>query len=62
MTWQKTATWVVIATSRVLLVSWWVTGSFTVASGISGVDLVLRAVLYYGHEKLWASHLEQSSG
>ena len=37
------------------LLSWIITGSVRFASGIAGTELVTKIVLYYLHERAWAS-------
>ncbi|MFD0860732.1 DUF2061 domain-containing protein [Sungkyunkwania multivorans] len=50
----KTISWRIIGTLDTMLISWLLTGDFTIASGIAGVEVVSKMVLYYFHERAWA--------
>ena len=49
----KTLTWRVLATSDTFIISWFVTGTWTLAGAIAGIEVVTKMFLYYGHERLW---------
>tara|TARA_B100001287_G_scaffold176431_1_gene148719 strand:- start:361 stop:600 length:240 start_codon:yes stop_codon:yes gene_type:complete len=49
----KTLTWRVLATTDTFIISWFVTGTWTLAGAIAGIEVVTKMFLYYGHERLW---------
>ena len=49
----KTLTWRVLAKSDTFIISWFVTGTWTLAGAIAGIEVVTKMFLYYGHERLW---------
>ena len=49
----KTLTWRVLATSDTFIISWFVTGTWTLAGAIAGIEVVTKMFLYYGHERVW---------
>tara|TARA_B100001079_G_C15970847_1_gene323347 strand:- start:85 stop:324 length:240 start_codon:yes stop_codon:yes gene_type:complete len=49
----KTFTWRILATTDTFIISWFVTGTWTLAGAIAGIEVVTKMFLYYGHERLW---------
>ena len=49
----KALTWRVIATLTTAAIAYFVIGDLTVAVAIGGIELVLKAVMYYLHERAW---------
>ena len=49
----KTLTWRVLATTDTFIISWFITGTWTLAGAIAGIEVVTKMFLYYGHERLW---------
>ena len=49
----KTMTWRVLGTASTFFVSYLVTGSWSVSSGIAIIQMVVNTVLYLAHEKAW---------
>ena len=49
----KAVTWRVLATATTFAVSLIVTGSMAVAGSISAIEVVVKIVLYYAHERVW---------
>ena len=49
----KTLTWRILATTDTFIISWFVTGTWTLAGAIAGIEVVTKMFLYYGHERLW---------
>ena len=49
----KGITWRIIGTLDTLLLSWFFTGSFSIAAAIGGTEVVTKILLYYGHERVW---------
>lgn len=50
----KAVSWRVIGTVDTMLISWWITGEWTLAMGIAGVEVVSKMILYFIHERIWA--------
>ena len=51
----KTITWRVIATTATILIARLLTGSWTIGFGIASIEVVTKMILYYFHERGWAS-------
>ncbi len=51
----KTFSWRIIATTDTFLIAWFLTGDFKIGLGIAGIEVVTKMVLYYLHERGWAS-------
>ena len=51
----KTLTWRVLATTDTIIIARIITGSWTVGFGIASIEVVTKMVLYYLHERGWAS-------
>ena len=49
----KTITWRIVGTIDTIILSWLITGSFTLGLSIGGVEVVTKMVLYYLHERAW---------
>ncbi|UNY97210.1 DUF2061 domain-containing protein [Zhouia spongiae] len=49
----KTISWRVIGTIDTMIISYILTGSFTVALGIGSIEVVSKMILYYFHERAW---------
>lgn len=49
----KAISWRVTGTIDTFVVSYIVTGKFTLAISISGVEVLTKMFLYYWHERLW---------
>lgn len=50
----KTITWRIVATTDTFLISFFITGQWTWASAIAGVEVVTKMGLYYLHERGWS--------
>ena len=50
----KTLSWRVFATILLFIVSYFVTGQVEVASTIVGIEVVIKTVSYYVHERVWS--------
>lgn len=50
----KTVSWRVTATIDTFIISYFVTGSFTWAGSIAGLEVLTKMGLYYLHERAWA--------
>ena len=51
---MKTITWRVLATLATIILVYIFTGKLKTAAGVGVVDVILKTILYYGHERLWA--------
>ena len=49
----KTITWRIIASTDTLLISWLLTGSWKIGTGIASIEVLTKMILYYFHERLW---------
>jgi uncharacterized membrane protein len=49
----KAASWRLTGTLDTIAVSWIVTGRFTIAISIGGVEVFTKMLLYYLHERAW---------
>jgi uncharacterized membrane protein len=49
----KTVTWRVTGSGATFLISWLISGSWTVAGSIAMVQIMANTVLYYLHERAW---------
>ena len=50
----KTISWRIVASTDTLLISWIITGDFSVASAIMSIEVVTKIFLYYFHERIWS--------
>lgn len=49
----KTISWRIIASIITFLIAWLITGNVNVAIGIGAIEVILKMVAYYGHERFW---------
>ena len=49
----KTITWRIVGTLDTVLLGFIVTGQFTLAFQIGGLELFTKTILYYLHERVW---------
>ena len=49
----KTVSWRVIGTLDTILISWLITGAWTFALSIGGIELITKMILYFFHERVW---------
>ena len=49
----KAVSWRVIATTITVCIAYLFTGEVTVALEIGGLDMVLKLIVYFFHERLW---------
>ncbi len=50
----KALSWRVTGTLDTFIISWLITGSPKLATGIAGIEVVSKVILYYIHERVWA--------
>jgi adenylylsulfate kinase len=51
----KTISWRIIATLTTAVLVFSFTGSFEIAVGVGALEVVLKLLFYYLHERTWAS-------
>ncbi|TVZ51589.1 DUF2061 domain-containing protein [Dokdonia sp. Hel_I_53] len=49
----KALSWRLIGTIDTLLVSYFLTGEWLLASSIASVDFLTKLILYFAHERVW---------
>lgn len=49
----KTISWRVIGTLDTIVISWFITGTLTLAFSIGAIELITKMLLYFFHERLW---------
>ncbi|MDD4970427.1 MAG: DUF2061 domain-containing protein [Paludibacter sp.] len=49
----KSISWRITGTIDTFVISYFITGKFTIAMSISGVEILTKFTLYYFHERLW---------
>ena len=49
----KTITWRILATTDTFIISWVITGEWTLAGGIASIEIATKMYLYYMHERIW---------
>jgi uncharacterized membrane protein len=50
----KSVSWRILGTLDTMVISYFITGRFTMAVSIGSVEVITKTVLYYFHERLWA--------
>ena len=53
----KTITWRIIASSITFLVAWVITGKVIFALNIGIIEIILKSIAYYGHERFWYKYI-----
>ena len=51
----KTVSWGVVGTIDTMVISYIITGDFATAFSIGSVEVVTKMILYYLHERVWAT-------
>ena len=49
----KSISWRIVGTMDTILISWFVTGTLTLALSIGMIELVTKMALYFFHERIW---------
>lgn len=49
----KAISWRIVGTIDTILISWWLTGTISLALSIGSIEIFSKFFLYYGHERLW---------
>lgn len=51
----KSITWRLWATCVLFIIVGFATGSWGIAGALVGVDVVVKTIMYYAHERIWAN-------
>jgi len=54
----KTITWRIVGTIDTIVLSWIITGNFTLGLKIGGVEVITKMILYYLHERVWFKYIK----
>jgi uncharacterized membrane protein len=58
----KSLTWRLVGTTDTMLLSWFISGDFSVGLKIGAFELLTKMIIYYFHERLWfKSSIENSN-
>ena len=49
----KTLTWRIVATTDTFIIAWLITGEWSWAGAIAGMEVITKMFLYYAHERVW---------
>jgi len=49
----KSVSWRIVGTIDTVLISWFITGTLSLAFSIGAIELVTKMVLYFFHERIW---------
>lgn len=49
----KMFSWRILATTDTFIISWFITGKFSWAVSIAGIEVFTKMFLYYLHERAW---------
>jgi adenylylsulfate kinase len=49
----KAVTWRFLASATTFSLVWIFTGELTLAASVSVLEIILKMVIYYGHERAW---------
>jgi uncharacterized membrane protein len=50
----KSISWRIVGTIDTMVISYFITGKFTMAISIGSIEVITKTILYYFHERLWA--------
>jgi len=53
----KTITWRILATLITILLAWVIVGDISVALNIGLVEVFVKMLAYYGHERFWFKYI-----
>ena len=51
----KAVSWRILGTLDTIVISWFISGSISIAFSIGTFELLTKTLLYYFHERLWTS-------
>lgn len=49
----KSISWRIIGTLDTILISWYLTGTLSMALSIGSIEIFTKFILYYAHERVW---------
>jgi len=49
----KAMSWRIVATTATILIVFAFTGRLVLSAGVGGVEVIVKIILYYLHERLW---------
>lgn len=49
----KALSWRIVGTIDTIMISWVITGEYTLALSIGGFEVITKMILYYLHERGW---------
>jgi uncharacterized membrane protein len=49
----KTTSWRIFATLDTVIISYFITGNWVMATSIGAIEVATKIVLYYAHERVW---------
>ena len=49
----KAISWRIVGTIDTIVISWFITGTLTIALSIGSIEIITKMILYYGHERIW---------
>jgi len=50
---SKTISWHIVATSTTILLVFIFTGNLLLSAGVGSLELIIKLVVYYLHERIW---------
>ena len=50
----KTISWRILGTLDTFILSWVLTGSVKIGAAIGGAEVLIKTILYFIHERVWA--------
>ena len=50
---MKTITWRILAVTGTIIIAFVFTGSIGISLGIGSVDIIVKTIMYYLHERAW---------
>nr|WP_243435836.1 DUF2061 domain-containing protein [Acanthopleuribacter pedis] len=51
---MKAVSWRICATAATFTLVYWLTGEWTIAASVGGLEAVAKMILYFVHERFWA--------
>ena len=49
----KAVSWRILATTVTVLIVFAFTGKFVLSAGVGAVEVIMKLILYYSHERIW---------
>lgn len=54
----KTITWRIVGTIDTIVLSWLITGDFSLGLKIGSIEVITKMILYYLHERVWYKYIK----